>query len=92
VLDGSGTYNYGGGNVGSYGYKAYAGPMETSPSDVFTLQWKDDQKNQREQRFDLRERVKPSFKGEIVFVLGLSGDFTVEVVEAPHQYPIPRRP
>ncbi len=68
IFDSSGEYNYGCGNSVPSGYAANAGPMESSPNDVFTVRWKDAQGQAHEQKFDLRQRVKPNFKGEIVFV------------------------
>ncbi len=91
VLEGSGRYSYGGGILVPAGYSSHAGPMETPPNDVFVLRWKDSQGAQHEERFDLRSRVKSSFKGEIVFVFGPTRNFDVEVVERPNRYPIPRQ-
>jgi hypothetical protein len=92
IFDSSGEYNYGCGNIGPSGYAANAGPMETAPNDVFTVRWKDGQKREREQTFDLRQQVKRDFKGEIVFIYGKDNNLTVEVFELQRQYPIPPRP
>lgn len=92
IFDSSGKYNYGCGNIGPSGYAANAGPMETAPDDVFTVRWKDSEKREREQKFDLRERVKRGFKGEIVFIYGKSSTLTVEVFQSQREYPIPPRP
>lgn len=89
VLDSTDTYRYGGGILNPSGYSAHAGPMETAPSDVFIVRWKDAQGQAHEQKFDLRERVKRSFKGEIVFVYQADKTFKVEVVNPPERYPIP---
>jgi hypothetical protein len=59
---------------------------------VFTVRWKDDRGKAHKQKCDLRERVKRGFKGEVVFVYGTNGKFTVEIVESPQRYPIPQRP
>ncbi|MEY4940287.1 MAG: hypothetical protein RIQ93_2022 [Verrucomicrobiota bacterium] len=92
IFDSSGEYNYGCGNIGQSGYAANAGPMETAPNDVFTVRWKDSEKREREEKFDLRERVKSSFKGEIVFVYGSDNKLAVQIWDSPKQYPIPPRP
>jgi hypothetical protein len=92
IFDSSGEYNYGCGNIGPTGYKANAGPMETAPNDVFTVRWKDEQQREQEQKFDLRERVKRSFKGEIVLVYGADSKLIVEIWDPPKQYPLPPRP
>lgn len=63
--------------------------METPPNDVFIVRWKDAQGKAHEQRFDLRERVKRSFKGEIVFVYQADKTFKAEVVNPPERYLIP---
>ncbi|MCX6934318.1 MAG: hypothetical protein NTZ29_16810 [Verrucomicrobia bacterium] len=89
VLDSTDTYRYGGGVLIPSGYSAHAGPMETSPNDVFIVRWKDAQGQAHEQKFDLRERVKRSFKGEIVFVYKAEKAFAVEIVNPPDRYPIP---
>jgi len=89
VVDSTDTYRYGGGVLIASGYSAHAGPMNTPPDDVFILRWKDDQGKAHEQKFDLRDRVKRNFKGEIVFVYKADKTFTVEVVSPPERYPIP---
>ncbi len=89
VLDSSGEYNYGCGNLVPSGYAANAGPMETAPNDVFTVRWKDGKGHEHQQIFDLRERVKRTFKGEIVFIHGVDKKFTVETFASQRQYPIP---
>jgi hypothetical protein len=63
--------------------------METAPNDVFTVRWKGAQGQMQEQKFDLRERVQRSFKGEIVFVYQADNTFKVEIVHPPERYPIP---
>jgi len=92
VLDSSGKYNYGVGNVGLLGYKVIAGPMQTSPSDEFTVTWKDSQQRVHTQKIDVRSRVRSNFKGELVFVFGADRKFTVEIYESHREYPMPRRP
>jgi hypothetical protein len=89
VLESTDTYRYGGGILSPSGYSAHAGPMETPPNDVFMVRWKDARGNAHEQKFDLRERVKRSFTGEIVFVYRADKTFTVEIVHPPMRYPIP---
>jgi hypothetical protein len=89
VLESTDTYRYGGGILAPSGYSAHAGPMETAPNDVFIVRWKDAQGQAHERMFDLRERVKRSFKGEIVFVYGTDKTFAVEIVHPPERYPIP---
>jgi hypothetical protein len=56
---------------------------------VFTVRWKDAQGQKQEQKFDLRERVKRNFKGEIVFVYKADKTLKVEIVNPPERYPIP---
>src|SRR5690242_4693474 len=68
VLDGTDEHDYGCGNLVPSGYAANAGPMSSPPNDKFTVRWKDARGQVHEQKFDLRERVKRNFKGEIVFV------------------------
>lgn len=92
VIDSSGSSNYGGGIVVSYGYKCDAGPMDTPPNDIFTVRWTDEKKATHEQKFDLREKVKRGFKGEIVFVYGADRKFSVEICAEQRQYPIPQKP
>lgn len=89
VLDSTDEYNYGGGILSPSGYKANMGPMSSPPNDVFIVRWRDYQGDKHEQKFDLRERVKRSFKGEIVFVYGQSNTFAVQIVDPPSRYPIP---
>jgi hypothetical protein len=89
VLDSTDEYNYGGGIVIPSSAKINAGPMSSNPNDVFTVRWKDAQGNPHEQKFDLRKRVKRSFKGEIVFVYQADKTFKVEIVHPPERYPIP---
>lgn len=89
VLDSTDEYNYGAGIMSPSGYANNAGPMSSRPNDVFTVRWKDAQGQTREQKFDLRKRVKRSFKGEIVFVYQADKTFKVEVVHPPERYPIP---
>jgi hypothetical protein len=89
VLDSTDEYNYGGGILSPSGYKANMGPMSSPPNDVFIVRWKDAQGKAQEQKFDLRERVKRSFKGEIVFVYKANKVFAVEIVNPPERYPIP---
>lgn len=89
VLDSTDEYNYGGGILSPSGYKANMGPMSSPPNDVFIVRWKDAQGKAQEQKFDLRERVKRSFKGEIVFVYKADRAFAVEIVNPPERYPIP---
>ena len=89
VLESTDTYRYGGGILSPSGYSAHAGPMETAPNDVFIVRWKDAQGQTHERNVDLRNRVKRSFKGEIVFVYSRDQTFTVEVVDPPERYPIP---
>jgi hypothetical protein len=91
VLDSTDTYRYGGGILIPSGYSAHAGPMETAPNDLFIVRWKDAQGKAQEQKFDLRGRVKHSFKGEIVFVYQSDKTFAVEIVNPPERYPIPRQ-
>jgi hypothetical protein len=91
VLDNTDTYRYGGGVLVPSGYSAHAGPMETPPNDVFIVRWKDAQGRAHEQKFDLRERVKRSFNGEIVFVYKADKVFAVEIVNPPDRYPIPHQ-
>ena len=91
ILERSGRYSYGGGILIPAGYSSNAGPMETPPNDIFILIWKDSNGVRHEDRFDLRSRVKSSFKGEIVFVFGQTSKFDVEIVERPNRYPIPRQ-
>ena len=92
ILDSSGKCNYGGGIVGPYVYKCDAGPMETAPNDIFTVRWTDEKKATHEQKFDLREKVKRSFKGEIVFIFDAERKFSVEICAEHGQYPIPQKP
>jgi hypothetical protein len=89
VLDSTDEYNYGGGILSPSGYKANMGPMSSPPNDLFIVRWKDAQGKAQEQKFDLRERVKRSFKGEIVFVYREDKAFAVEIVNPPGRYPIP---
>jgi hypothetical protein len=89
VLDSTDTYRYGGGILIPSGYSAHAGPMETPPNDVFIVRWKDAQGQAHEQKFDLRERVKRNFKGEIAFVYQADRTLKVEIVHPPERYPIP---
>jgi len=91
VLDSTDEYNYGAGSMSPSGYANNAGPMETPPNDVFIVRWKDAQGQAQEQKFDLRQRVKRNFKGEIVFVYNSDGKFTVEIVNPPDRYPIPKQ-
>jgi len=91
VFDSSGEFNYGCGYIGPSGYKSNAGPMETAPNDLFVVRWRDAQGLAHEQKLDLRKRVKSSFKGELVFVYRVDGKFTVEIVNAPDRYPIPKQ-
>lgn len=91
VVESTDRYRYGGGVLSPAGYSAHAGPMETPPNDVFIVRWKNSEGVQSEERFDLRNRVNGSFKGEIVFVFGPSKKFDVEIVNPPDTYPIPRR-
>ena len=88
VLDSSGEFRYGGGYLGLRGYSAHAGPMETSPSDTFTLTWIDDAGQKQSQRLDSRSLVTSSFQGELVFIYGSSGRFTLEAHPL-RGYPIP---
>jgi hypothetical protein len=87
VLDSKDEYNYGGGIVIPSASKGNAGPMETPPNDNFIVRWRDAQGLAHEQKFDLRKRVKRSFKGEIVFVYQADKTFKVEVVNPPERYP-----
>ncbi|MBX3737160.1 MAG: hypothetical protein KF715_10750 [Candidatus Didemnitutus sp.] len=89
VLDSTDEYNYGGGIVIPSSAKINGGPVSSRPNDVFTVRWKDAQEQAHEQKFDLRQRVKRNFKGEIVFVYGADKAFKVEVVNPPERYPIP---
>ncbi len=89
VLDSTDEYNYGGGIVIPSSAKINAGPMSTPPNDFFIVRWKDAQGKAHEQKFDLRERVKRNFKGEIVFVYQADKTFKVEIVNPPERYPIP---
>jgi hypothetical protein len=89
VTDGTDAYRYGGGILSPSGYSAHAGPMETAPNESFIVRWKDAEGRVHEQRFDLRERVKRGFKGEIVFVYKADKAFHVEIVHPPARYPIP---
>lgn len=89
ILDSTDQYNYGGGVISPSISKGNAGPMETPPNDVFIVRWKDAQGRAQEQKFDLRQRVKRSFKGEIVFVYQADKTFTAEIVHPPERYPIP---
>lgn len=63
--------------------------METAPNHIFIVRWKDAHGAAHEQKFDLRKKVKRSFKGEIVFVYQADRTFNVEVVNPPDRYPIP---
>jgi hypothetical protein len=89
ILDSTDEYDYGCGNLVPSGYANNAGPMSSPPNDVFTVRWKDTQGKAHEQKFDLRERLKRNFKGEIVFVYQAHKTFTFEIVEPPARYPIP---
>ncbi len=89
VLDSTNNYRYGGGIIVPSGYSAHAGPMETPPNDVFIVRWKDAQGKAHERKFDLRQRVQRSFRGEIVFVYRTDETFSAEIVHPPERYPIP---
>lgn len=89
VLDSTDEYNYGAGVMSPAGYANNAGPMSSPPNDVFTVRWKNAQGQAQEQKFDLRQRMKRSFKGEIVFVYQADETFKVEIVHPPERYPIP---
>jgi hypothetical protein len=89
VLDSTDEYNYGAGIMSPSNYANNAGPMSSPPNDVFTVRWKDAQGQKQEQKFDLRERVKRNFKGEIVFVYKADKTLKVEIVNPPERYPIP---
>ncbi len=86
VLDSTDEYNYGGGTISPKVYKVNTGPMSSPPNDVFGLRWKDAQGRTQEQKFDLRERVKRRFKGEIVFVHGPDMKFSVLIFKKQDEY------
>jgi hypothetical protein len=91
VLDRTAEHYYGGGIVIPSSAKVNAGPMQSPPNDVFIVRWKDAQGKAQERSFDLRERLKRNFAGEIVFVYRADKSFAVEVVDPPARYPIPRQ-
>jgi hypothetical protein len=89
VLDSADRYDYGGGIVISSSAKIHAGPMSSPPNDEFTVRWKDARGHPHEQKFDLRERVKRGFEGDLAFVYRVDQTLAVEVVHPPARFPIP---
>jgi hypothetical protein len=92
IIDSTDEYNYGCGILVPSGYAAINGPMSSAPNDIFTVRWKDPARRQHEQKLDLRERMKSNFSGEIVFIYGTDGQFTVEVFDQQRAYPMPPLP
>jgi hypothetical protein len=91
VIDSTGTFNYGCGNLGSRAYAAHAGPMDTPPNDRFDITWTDHLGGTHRQVSDFTRRLSPKFAGEIVLVFDEGGQLDVVVNDLQGQYPIPRR-
>jgi hypothetical protein len=91
VIDSTGTFNYGCGNLGSRAYAAHAGPMDTPPNDRFDITWIDHLGGTHRQVLDLSRRLSPKFTGEIVLVFVEGGQLDVVVNDQQGEYPIPRR-
>lgn len=86
ILDSTGEYGYGGGIISPNVYKVNTGPMSSPPNDDFVLRWKDLQGQAHEQKFDLRQRVKRRFNGEIVFVYQSDMTFIVKIFKIQDEY------